>query len=147
MVVRYWYSWGVDEHGQPQAAVKDRPCVILKVAGEGKDRRVALAPITHSEPKAPGQGVKLSPKTQARLQLDARPQWLVTNHVNECAWPSPDLEPVRGSNPPQWSLGVVPHAIGREAARQVRRERDLGRLIRIRRDRTQERPRDQGRER
>lgn len=138
LVVRYWYSWGKDSEGQPLAAKKDRPCVILRTQKTGPDTWVTLAPITHTQPQAPGVGLRIPPKTAARMGLDDRPQWLITNNLNECRWPSEDLEPVRGTNPPKWTHGVIPEALGREALQRVQRQHQLKQLTRVNRERTPE---------
>lgn len=146
-VINYWYSWGKDEAGKTIPAEKPRPCVILTVKETEHGTRVRLAPITHSEPRTPHDGIPLSKATCARLGLDDLPQWVITRNNNIDYFPSRDVEPIRGSNPPSAQYGVLPAKLGQTLKQQTARNHRLGKLIQVQRDKGVDREKDQGIER
>lgn len=94
LVVRYSYLWRDEARQGKEEGVKDRPCVVvLAIETEGKVVRVRVAPITHTPPRAPGDGVEVPAQTKRRLGLDDAPSWIVTTETNVFTWPGPDLRP------------------------------------------------------
>lgn len=110
LVIRYAFLWSHDaERGLAEG--KDRPSVVvLATRRDGDQTIVTVAPITHSMPRDPDQGIELPASTKARLGLDGDRSWVIINEVNRFVWPGSDLRPVRpaGSG---FSYGLLPTSL------------------------------------
>ena len=129
LVICYSYLWQREYEDGREEGSKDRPCVIvIAVRDEGGKRLVTVAPVTHSAPSSPGEGVELPLLTKQRLGLDNARSWVVVSEVNEFIWPGPDLRPVPDDKG-RYHYGFLPPGLFRQirdrltrwaAARQLR---------------------------
>jgi mRNA-degrading endonuclease toxin of MazEF toxin-antitoxin module len=113
LVLHYSYLWH-DEHQQGrEEGTKNRPCVIvLAVTGEGGEKLVTVAPVTHAPPRTAGDAVEIPAATKARLGLDERRSWIVVTEINRFIWPGVDLLPVPGKG--GYEYGVLPPGLLRQ---------------------------------
>lgn len=73
-----------------------------------KPEHVLVVPITHTPPKDPSLALEIPPTVKARLNLDDAPSWIVYGEGNRFLWPGPDLRPIPGSHPPEFTYGFLP---------------------------------------
>lgn len=109
-VIRYDYLWS-DEHdrGLQFGDKENRPCVILIARQTPKGYRVAVAPLTHSEPADMNTAVRLPPDTKIRLGLtDPRDCWIICTELNFFYWPSPELREIGAGI---YEHGLLPSAL------------------------------------
>ena len=60
LVISYSYLWQREHEEGREEVIKDRPCVIvIAVRNQGGQPLVTVAPVTHSAPSKPGEGVEL----------------------------------------------------------------------------------------
>jgi hypothetical protein len=69
---------------------------------------VTVAPITHTAPKSPSEGIEFPARLKESLGLDETPSWIVLNEANRFAWPGHDVRPIPGSNPRRYHYGFIP---------------------------------------
>lgn len=81
------------------------------------------------------------------MGLDERQQWVITNNINVARTDSDDFVKLEKSNPPTCLYGVMPLKIGQAVKKQITRNRDLGRLMQVKRDKGNNQEKDQGLER
>lgn len=134
-VVRYAYLWHSEAKTGRDEGAKDRPCVITYCkTNEDGTKTVAVSPITHS-PQVNERAQRAIPiKTAARLGLDNRQSYIVTDQYNRFTWPGPDLRPADPKQPGKGSLiGRLPRKLA-EAVRddmisntKARHMKDVGR--------------------
>ena len=118
MVVHYAYLWS--RHQERQAGEKDRPTVVLSVnEDDDGDLMVRVAPITHTKPDNPAEGILIPDETKKRLGLDDKPQWLMISEVNEFAWPGLDLRRVPDKFPKSYFYGQMPGKLLQEACSKM----------------------------
>lgn len=110
LVVQFSYLWAHEHALGREAGVKDRPAVIVVAVEEGpaNKRRVTVAPITHSEPKSPSDGIEIPADVKRNLGLDDVRSWIVVSEANRFVWPGPDIRPIPGSNPRRYHYGFIP---------------------------------------
>lgn len=123
LVVRYAYLWEREAAAGREEGTKERPCAVViavegaaaqEARGVGRRRRVLVLPVTHSEPRPPGEeGVELPPQVKALLGLDEARSWVVVSEANDFAWPGPDLRPAPGGGPGSAAYGVMPPGLFR----------------------------------
>lgn len=119
MMIHYSYLWA--RHAERQAGEKDRPAVILSVTDEENgDLTVRVAPVTHTPPLNPADGIKIPDDTKKRLGLDKRDMWLMVSEVNEFVWPGIDLNRVPNKVPRTYFYGHVPAKLLHEARVKMR---------------------------
>jgi len=95
MVISHAYLWRREHNQGRDTGAKTRPAVIVLAVRDAEgDTIVVVAPMTHSAPKAPEDGVEIPATTKARLGLDSERSWVIVSEVNRFVWPSPDLAPV-----------------------------------------------------
>jgi hypothetical protein len=71
-----------------------------------------VAPITHSEPETLENAVEIPPRVKSYLGLDGERSWIVTNDLNLCGLPSPDLLPIpSGPKAGAADYGMLPPAL------------------------------------
>ena len=91
-VVHYGYLWARQRDAGAIEARKDRPALIVAVRPRPGDLvLVDVAPITHSSPDSPVQGVELPPAVKRHLGLDEARSWIVGTEYNRFVWPGYDL--------------------------------------------------------
>lgn len=113
LVIRYSYLWHDERLRKLEEGAKDRPCmIVVAVRREGAATTVTVVPITRRAPPASDLAVKLSDEAKRRLGLDdSGPSWIITNDVNEFAWPGPDIRPAATRPSTRFEYGLVPRAM------------------------------------
>lgn len=121
LVIRFAYLWRDDRVRGREKGAKDRPSAVVMafVEADGQ-KRVAVAPITHSKPDARDAAVKVPPETARRLGLDDVPQWIVTREVNLFTWPGADVRAVPGKLSATIAYGFLPYALTNQVLAAVR---------------------------
>jgi mRNA-degrading endonuclease toxin of MazEF toxin-antitoxin module len=126
MVVRYDYVWHSEAEAGRTEGSKIRPCAIVVARiGEGEGVRVLLAPITHTAPRAPDDGLEIPAAVKRRLGLDDVPSWIVTAQTNSVVWTDPGIVPVSRT---QWAYGFLPSGLARSIRDSVLKHFARGRL-------------------
>jgi hypothetical protein len=125
LVIRYAYLWRDQFRFGQEEGLKDRPCVIiLAVDNLPGGPVVTVAPITHSPPKRPDEGVEIPSTAKQRLGLDGARSWIVSTEVNRFIWPGPDLRPIsRGAR--VYAFGFVPAGLLQALREQIVRNRRI----------------------
>ncbi len=133
MMIQYAYLWA--RKAEQQAGEKDRPSVVLSV-GEDEDYNlvVRVAPVTHTAPLNPADGIPIPAETKKRLGLDGKEMWLMISEVNEFAWPGLDLRRVPDKFPRTYFYGHVPAKLLSEATTKMSRYESSGKLNAVPRD-------------
>lgn len=95
LIIRYNFLWH-SEHGRGRdEGHNDRPwAVVLRTVADDGETIVAVLPITHSEPRDPGEAVELPLKVKRFLGLDSQRSWVILTEINRFVWPGPDLRPM-----------------------------------------------------
>lgn len=93
LVIHYQYLWRHEYEAGEDTGRKARPCVVIVAVlrDEGSSQTVAVAPITHSKPKPPHEGVEIPPRVKRHLGLDDSPSWAISTDLNVFKWPGVDL--------------------------------------------------------
>ncbi|MES1202086.1 MAG: hypothetical protein ABUS57_11640 [Pseudomonadota bacterium] len=108
-ILRYAYLWRDEAEAGAEEGAKDRPAVVVLVSQRHGDQlRVIVAPITHSPPADPRDGLEIPSATCARVGLDSERQWIIAAEVNAFVWPGPDLRPKAGKGAESVLLGYLP---------------------------------------
>jgi hypothetical protein len=108
-ILRYAYLWRDEADSGEEEGAKARPTVVVLVSQiEGDQRRVIVAPITHSRPTDPRDAIELPAATCKRIGLDDLPQWIIASEVNAFVWPGPDLRPLPGGGAESVLIGYLP---------------------------------------
>jgi hypothetical protein len=103
--------------------------IVLAVQREGKATIVTVVPITRRAPPASDLAVKLSVEAKRRLGLDdSGPSWIITNDVNEFAWPGPDIRRVATKPSTKFVYGLVPRAMFYDVRDAVVKHHETGTL-------------------
>lgn len=119
--MRYSYLWRDEQRRGMEEGSKERPCaVVLAVLQGDGERRVVVAPITHSPPAADSGAIEVPAAVAARLGLDDDRQWIVTHEVNLFSWPGPDIRPVPNRHPETIAYGQLPHGLASQLIERVR---------------------------
>ncbi len=107
LVIRYDYLWRDEAMRGLEQGSKDRPCAIVVAlqAVEGKDARVLLAPITHSQPSNPEAAIEIPARVKQHIGLDNARSWIITNELNSASWTDPGIVPATGVS---WVYGYLP---------------------------------------
>jgi mRNA-degrading endonuclease toxin of MazEF toxin-antitoxin module len=136
LVIRYAYLWRSDAALGVEEGAKDRPCaIVVAVKREGERTRVVVAPITHTPPRDPTAAVEILAQTKARLQLDHKRSWVITNEVNIFTWPGPDLRLIDQTVPRKGvAYGYLPEKTTRRIVDGVRNQMRAGRTAAVSRD-------------
>lgn len=119
LVINYSYLWRDQETFGREEGTKDRPCVIVLVHPAAETERVVLvAPVTHTAPRRPQDGIELPLATKQRLGLDDARSWVLSTELNRFIWPGPDLRPVpRAAD--TFVYGFVPGRLLQALRRQI----------------------------
>jgi hypothetical protein len=129
-VIRYAYLWKSEADAAQEEGLKDRPAAIVLVMKTASDQTsVTVAPITHTAPTDPADGIELAPATCRRLGLDDQRQWIIAAEINTFTWPGPDLRPLPGKGPESVILGMLPQRTRNALADRLR---ELARTRRVR---------------
>jgi len=110
LVIRYSYVWHRESMAGREEGQKDRPCAVVLTSKNG---RVAVAPITHTQPTPDTLSLELPAHISRQAGLDDARSWIVTGEVNVFRWPGEDIRPATrdswafGNLPPKFAKGVV----------------------------------------
>ena len=87
-----------------------RACAIVLARRQHADgsTRVVVAPITHSPPRTDTVAVEIPLAVKRHLGLDEDRSWIVTEEVNEFAWPGFDLQPNAAG---EIAYGILPNRL------------------------------------
>jgi len=109
LVISYACLWRREAGSGQVEGRKIRPCaIVLAVQYDQKDRpKVAVAPITHSEPADLSAAVEIPAAVKRQLGLDSERSWIILDEFNIFGWPGFDLAPVPGSKD-QYAYGHLP---------------------------------------
>ena len=121
LVLHYNYLWRHQAQEHRDHGPYSRPCaIVIAVTREDGRTQVVLAPITHMAPRDSTHGVEVPPAVKSYLGLDDRRSWAITNDLNLCEWPSPDIEPIpAGSKAGQFEYGMLPPKLYDRIRRQI----------------------------
>jgi hypothetical protein len=109
LVIHYEYLWRHESNQGEESGTKRRPCaIIIAVTGETGEVETVVAPITHSEPKAPAEGIEIPPRVKRHLGLDDQRSWVIVTDLNVFTWPGIDIYPVPKSPPGTYEYGPIP---------------------------------------
>ena len=91
-VVPYWFLWHSEHEAGEESGRKLRPCVVvIAVKTEKGKTRIAMLPVTHSQPDATRRAIVLPVGVKALLGLDESSSWIMCDEYNEFEWPGFDL--------------------------------------------------------
>ncbi len=108
--------------------------VVLAVEQKDGVRVVTVAPITHTPPREPGEGVELPAETKRRLGLDDQQSWIITNELNRFPWPGPDLRPISRGRPTKFAYGPLPRKLMLQVIQRLSEQYQAHRIRTVRRD-------------
>jgi len=130
MVVNFRYLWSREQEQGQDEGRKDRPCLIVGVLGEGAERRVLLAPISHTPPHDAETAVEVPHETGQRIGLDDDRKWVMCAEMNISEWPGFDLMPRRGGTKTDDNriFGHAPKALVTKAQRTLDQARQQNKL-------------------
>jgi hypothetical protein len=108
LVIQFNYLWKREHEIGRENARYARPCAIVLAQRRDADGaiKVIVAPITHSPPKGNTVAIELPRAVKVHLGLDEEKSWIVTDEVNEFAWPGFGLQPNAAG---QMAYGVLPN--------------------------------------
>jgi len=119
MVISYAYLWRREHNQGRDTGAKTRPAVIVLAVRDAEgDTIVVVAPMTHSAPNAPEDGVEIPAATKARLGLDSERSWVIVSEVNRFIWPGPDLAPVPGKHR-KFDYGFLPPRLFKKITSEI----------------------------
>jgi len=109
LVIHYEYLWQHESQRGDETGEKRRPCaIIVAVTGETGDIETVVAPITHSEPKPPSEGIEIPLRVKRHLGLDNKRSWVIVTDLNVFTWPGIDIYPVPRAPPGTHEYGPLP---------------------------------------
>lgn len=73
--------------------------VVARIERRGRSELI-VAPVTHSAPERPADGIELPPKVKRQLGLDQARSWIITTELNRFIWPGPDVRIAPGKDSP-----------------------------------------------
>ena len=117
LVINYSYLWHREAQAGAEEGRKDRPCAVVLA---GKNNRVIVAPITHSQPVAGTRSIEIPPQIKKSLGLDHGRSWIVTNDVNYFTWPGTDLRPMKNRESATVAYGTLPPNFTKQITADVR---------------------------
>lgn len=131
-VVLYEYLWARESKSGQAHGRKERPCaVVISTTDWDGEGRVYLAPVTHSPPARPEDGLEIPAAVKRRLGLDDAASWLVVTELNTTLIPAPEF---RKTPDRQWAYGYLPRGLLTRAVKAVRANAAGNRLAIIDRD-------------
>lgn len=120
LVIRYDYLWRNEYAAGADAGSKQRPCaIVVAVKDDAGVVSVVVAPVTHSPPAPPSEGVELPPRVKRHLGLDEQKSWVVVTDLNTFAWPGFDLHPIPNAPPGTFDYGFLPPALHAEIVARI----------------------------
>lgn len=117
LVINYPFLWPDEADSGQDEGIKDRPCAIVLTADDQNGERIVLVvPITHTPPPDRSTALEMPAATKARLGLDRRPSWIITDCLNRFIWPGPDIRPLKSGD---IAYGFLPKALTEKVIEQV----------------------------
>ena len=108
LVVHFTYLWKREQSVGLDYPRYARPCAII--LAHRRDPvgalQVLVAPITHSQPGIDTTAIEIPVAVKKQIGLDDARSWIVTNEVNEFAWPGYDLQLNAAG---EFSYGILPN--------------------------------------
>jgi hypothetical protein len=134
LVISYSYLWR-NEHGAGKIeGQKNRPCaIILVVENDDDNKKVTVAPLTHTPPQNLSVALEMPPKVKQHLGLDGERSWIILDDFNEFLWPGYDLRPIPGKIG-KYDYGFLPPALFKQITHKIIKLRQQGSLSVIPRD-------------
>ena len=121
LVIHYEYLWRHERAAGQDQGSKKRPCaIIVAVATKAGATEVVVAPITHSEPVPPSEGIEIPLKVKQHLGLDDQRSWVVVTDLNAFNWPGFDLHPVPNSPPGTFDYGFLPPKLHQQIVERIK---------------------------
>jgi PemK-like, MazF-like toxin of type II toxin-antitoxin system len=119
LVIHYEFLWRHEKQAGREHGRKRRPCAIVVTTRieNGRDL-VTVAPITHSAPNPPSDGIEIPLKVKRHLGLDWQRAWVVVADLNEFTWPGFDLYPAPGRSG-RYDYGFLPPQLFAEIKTRV----------------------------
>lgn len=109
LVIHYEYLWRYENAQGEERGAKRRPCaIVVAVTIASGEIQAIVAPITHTEPRPPSEGVELPPRVKQDLGLDTRRSWVIVTDLNAFIWPGIDIHRVPASPPGTFEYGYLP---------------------------------------
>jgi hypothetical protein len=109
LVIHYEYLWRYENERGDEGGAKRRPCaIIVAVTGETGEIETVVAPITHSEPRPPAEGIEIPLRVKRDLGLDDRRSWVIVTDLNVFTWPGIDVYPVPNTPSGTYEYGLLP---------------------------------------
>jgi len=134
LVISYAYLWADEANRGLEESAKDRPCAIVLARRIAQEKIVVtVVPITHTPPSEEAACLELPTALKLHLGLDELPSWIVLSEVNHFVWPGPDIRPIHGTNPPQFSFGVLPPGFFRRLKDGLMEAITAGRVAQVKR--------------
>jgi mRNA-degrading endonuclease toxin of MazEF toxin-antitoxin module len=128
LVIPYDYLWRRENDAGAESGRKTRPAVIvLKTQARKGWTIVWVAPVTHSAPNTPDDGIEIPSSVKAALKLDRSRSWIVCTEINEFLWPGFDVQTIPGRRG-QYTYGFLPPGLFRAV-----RDRILANAARLKR--------------
>jgi hypothetical protein len=109
LVIHYEYLWRHESEKGEEYGRKCRPCaIVVAVTAESGDIETVVAPITHSEPVPPSEGIEIPRRVKQHLGLDDQRSWVIVTDLNAFIWPGFDIYPVPNNPPGTFAYGYLP---------------------------------------
>jgi hypothetical protein len=118
LVIHFNYLWKRETDLGRENARYARPYAIVLAQRRTPSGSiiVIVAPITHSAPTKGAVAIEIPQRVKAHLGLDSERSWIVTDEVNEFAWPGFDLQPnAKGDI----AYGVLPNRLYQQVRQSV----------------------------
>ena len=108
LVIGYSYLWHHEHTAGSEEGRKDRPCAIIVATLDADgDTVVYVAPITHTAPALPDDGLEIPTRLKRHLNLDDKRSWVITSELNRFIWPGYDLRPIARDQPDSFAYGFL----------------------------------------
>lgn len=104
--------------------------VITRIEKDNKTH-LLVAPITHSKPEHPDDGIEVPRSVRKHLGLDREPSWIILTELNRFIWPGPDVRPAPGRESPLYD--ALPEWLFKKIRDEIGRLSQAGRLPMTRR--------------
>jgi hypothetical protein len=112
LVIHYDYLWRHEHAEGSEYGRKRRPCaIVVAVTDKAGLVETTVAPITHTEPKPPSEGIEIPATVKRHLGLDHSRSWIVVSDLNVFIWPGFDVYPVPNSARGTFTYGFLPPAL------------------------------------
>lgn len=109
LVICYEFLWRDEAQSGLEYGQKKRPCaIVVAMTDEAGKIETIVAPITHTPPATPAEGIEIPASIKSHLGLDEEPAWAIATDLNRFVWPGFDLGAIPGHKPPRYAYGMLP---------------------------------------